>query len=59
VNFIERLFHIFPDAGSGVTEASCIAVFLMAIATFSLRIPLRKAISYLTRNTRRNSNYRA
>jgi len=58
VDFIERLFHIFPDAGSGASETSCIALFLTAIVTFSLPIPLWKAFSYLAGNSVQESNHR-
>ena len=53
MNFIERWFHIFPDGGSGATEASVIALFILAIVAFSLRMPIRKAISRLTRQPAR------
>lgn len=46
MNFLEQMFHICPDAGNGVAESSVIALFLVAIAAFSLHGPLRRAVSF-------------
>ena len=39
MDFIERLFHISPDNGSGLTEAAIVAaLFAVVCAVFLLRI---------------------
>jgi hypothetical protein len=37
MNFLESMFHISPDGGSGVAEFTGIALFSIVIAAFFLR----------------------
>jgi len=37
MDFVERLFNISPDAGSGALEATCILAILMVFATLLVR----------------------
>lgn len=49
MNFLEYMFHISPDAGSGDAEFSVITLFSIALVAFCLRWPLWRAISLLKR----------
>ncbi len=42
VDWIERIFHVSPDGGSGVTELVVQAGVLAALATVSIRSVLRR-----------------
>jgi hypothetical protein len=46
MDFIERLFHISPDGGSGATEALYIVVALVVIAA----IVFRRQIALIVRH---------
>jgi hypothetical protein len=41
MHFIERLFGIYPDAGSGLLESSLVAILLSVVA---LRVVLSRTI---------------
>jgi hypothetical protein len=41
MDFIERLFHISPDGGSGATEAT----YILAITVIAVAIAFRKQIA--------------
>jgi hypothetical protein len=45
VDFIERLFHISPDGGSGATEAA----YIVAITAVVVVLALRRRIAGLIR----------
>jgi hypothetical protein len=45
VDFIERLFHISPDGGSGATEAA----YILAIIAIAVVLALRRRIARLIR----------
>jgi hypothetical protein len=45
VDFIERLFHISPDGGSGATEAA----YILAISAVVVVVTLRQRIARLIR----------
>lgn len=42
MDFIERLFGISPDAGTGVTELTIVLVPLLAIGLFAVRRRFRR-----------------
>jgi hypothetical protein len=46
VDFIERLFHVSPDAGSGVLEALYVATAALVVTALLLR---RRIVSRITR----------
>jgi uncharacterized OsmC-like protein len=43
MDFIERIFHIAPDGGNGLTEWAIVLVGLCACLTFAVRIVTSKA----------------
>jgi hypothetical protein len=43
MDFIETIFGISPDGGSGVTEALYIGVAIAAVFAWLMRRPLRRA----------------
>jgi hypothetical protein len=45
MDFIERLFHISPDGGSGATEA----MYILAISAVAIMLALRQRIARVIR----------
>jgi hypothetical protein len=44
MDFIERIFHINVDGGSGALEAFCVGVVGFAIATIAVKQGIRFAV---------------
>jgi len=38
VDFIERLLHVSPDSGNGLTEAALLAVIVLALALSAIAL---------------------
>jgi hypothetical protein len=47
MDFVERLFHVSPDAGSGSTEAIYLLVMLALVLAVVYREPIRRRIRWL------------
>jgi len=45
MDFIERLFHVSPDGGSGVTESLYIGVFVLIALSIIFRRPLSRFVT--------------
>jgi hypothetical protein len=43
MDFIETIFGVSPDGGSGATEALYIALVIVAVFAWVMRRPLRRA----------------
>jgi hypothetical protein len=44
MDFIETIFHVSPDGGSGSTEAIVVSVFVAAVLAFVLRQPFAQFV---------------
>jgi hypothetical protein len=47
MDFIERIFGISPDAGSGLTELALMIVPVVCIATFAMRRRVRSFLKMI------------
>jgi hypothetical protein len=47
MDFIERLFHLSPDGGSGATEATYIVAISVILVAISLRRPISRIFKSL------------
>ena len=44
MDFIERIFHISPDGGTGATEAMYVVVVSVIVLLIALRRPIARVI---------------
>jgi hypothetical protein len=49
MDFIERLFHVSPDGGSGSLEVAYVVAAVVIIVGFTFREPLRRAVQWRPR----------
>jgi hypothetical protein len=49
MDFIESFFHVSPDGGSGITEATCLIAMLAVVVAPVFRESIRRAVQWRPR----------